>query len=267
MDQELKTEIFRPSLYKRDSYGLLENCTYIFNEDNSINWRAMIKPEFLYINREYFERFEKPIPSSIEGLTDKQLLIMIGGLKELAKLRGFKKVNYDVDFVKDGYVSAKCTILWNGNYETSFEDIEYQDVGNASIENTDSFCHKFLETMACNRAFVRCVRNFLNIHIVGFDEIDKSEKSSIAMDASAPNDIDSGDLSVIKPSALLKNAAELKGLASFEDFKKYLRSLWVSETYKNEDASKWNDFGDIPARECRKILVHLESFNAGQKSS
>ena len=54
----------------------------------------------------------------------------------------------------------------------------YSDTANATLDNTDSFCAKFLETIACNRAFVRCVRNYLGVHIVGADEIDKSENKT-----------------------------------------------------------------------------------------
>ncbi len=39
--------------YKRNEFGLLEGVEYKFNEDGSVNWRAMIKPEHLYPNREW----------------------------------------------------------------------------------------------------------------------------------------------------------------------------------------------------------------------
>jgi len=42
-----KKELFGPDVYQRDEYGLLENVNYIFNGDGSVNWRSMIKPEFL----------------------------------------------------------------------------------------------------------------------------------------------------------------------------------------------------------------------------
>ena len=53
-------------------------------------------------------------------------------------------------------------------------EVLYEEYANATSENTNDFCLKFLETIACNRAFVRCVRNFLNINIVGVDELDNS---------------------------------------------------------------------------------------------
>ena len=89
-----------------------------------------------------------------------------------------------VDNVADGYVTAKCRIAWLPNYE-SLCGLEYEDVANATLDNTDSFGAKFLETIACNRAFVRCVRNYLNIHIVGADEIDKSKGGSQSYESDA----------------------------------------------------------------------------------
>ena len=36
---------FGPKNYQRDEHGLLKNVQYVFNEDGSVNWRAMIKEE------------------------------------------------------------------------------------------------------------------------------------------------------------------------------------------------------------------------------
>lgn len=245
MNQEILEKI---SKYKRNEYGLLESVDYVLNEDGSINWRAMIPNEFLYVNKEWFTKRNKSIPESIDGLDDKQLLIQLGGIKELAKLRGFsaRAIDYSGDHE---YVTATCRIEWIGNYETSGIPIVYEDVANASVSNTDSFCHKFLETIAANRAFVRCVRNFLNIHIVGEDEIDKSEPS--AHNSQAPN--------FLKPEGLLEKSALEKGLNSFGEFKSWLREQWKTEIYKNEDAKNWQQYSDIPPKESRVLVKILKS--------
>jgi hypothetical protein len=47
-------KIYGPDIYKRNEHGLLENVDYEFNEDGSVNWRAMIKEEFLYPNKDWF---------------------------------------------------------------------------------------------------------------------------------------------------------------------------------------------------------------------
>jgi hypothetical protein len=40
-----KKKIYGPDIYKRDIHGLLENVDYKFNDDGSVNWRAMIKKD------------------------------------------------------------------------------------------------------------------------------------------------------------------------------------------------------------------------------
>lgn len=253
---------YGPDLYKRNEYGLLENVDYCFNEDGSVDWRSMIKPEFLYPNKGWFEARKKEVPSSIDGLKDNQLLIMLGGIKELARLRGFHSVSFDVENVSDDYVTARCNIVWIGNYESgdlaydgTNTTVSYQDVANATLANTDTFCAKFLETIACNRAFVRCVRNFLNIHIVGADEIDKSQTNGefIVLDSG-----DSQNIALTPNAALQKAFQEKSGSDSFEEFKSLLRQLWKEESYQNEDAKEWSEFSDIPAKECRKILALIK---------
>ena len=82
-----------PQKYRRDQHGLLANVDYVFNEDGSVNWRAMIKDEQLFPNRSWFDSRKKDLPNSIEGLKDHQLLIKLGGIKELARLRGFSSVS------------------------------------------------------------------------------------------------------------------------------------------------------------------------------
>ena len=83
-----------PNLFSRDENGLLKNVEYPFNEDGSVNWRGLVKEEHLFPNKSWFQMRGKDTPRSIEGLADHQLLIKLGGIKELAKLRGFSDVTY-----------------------------------------------------------------------------------------------------------------------------------------------------------------------------
>lgn len=249
----VKKKLLGPDLYKRDDNGLLQNVDYIFNEDGSVDWRAMIKPEFLYPNRDWFNYRNKPMPESSEGLADNQLLIMLGGIKELARLRGFESVSFKTENISESYVVASCEIIWSPNYESGSERVIYQDVANATLDNTDSFASKFLETIACNRAFVRCVRNFLNIHIVGADEIDKSKGANNSVS------VDSVEIAATTPIGLLqKTLLSKKGVSSFDDFIEMLKVFWKNEIYKNEDVAKWKSWKDIPTKEVRKLiaLVH-----------
>ena len=167
-----------PEKYKRNEHGLLESVDYVFNNDGSVNWRAMISSEHLYPNKDWFERRKMPVPSSIEGLDDGQLLIKLSGIKELAKLRGFHNVTYDVSESSDSRVVVQCMISWIDNYESNGTQT-FASIANATTNNTNGFAAKFLECIAENRAFIRCVRNFLNIHIVGADEIDSSKDKAV----------------------------------------------------------------------------------------
>ena len=243
-------KFYGPDVYKRNGHGLLENVEYIFNEDGSVNWRAMIKEELLYPNKGWFVSRIQPVPTSPEGLEDKQLLIMLGGIKELAKMRGYSTVAFDVVHSSDGYVTAKCMINWNKNYETQ-DEVVYEDYANATLSNTDNFCAKFLETIACNRAFVRCVRNYLNIHIVGADEIDKSQSTAQSYES------DTVATPITPVDLLEKTLREKHNVDSFEGCKSVLRDLWKSESYRNEKAKEWSCCKDIPAKEARMLIVVL----------
>ena len=240
-------------------FTFMNKTNFKYNEDGSVNWRAMVKPEFLYPNKDWFELRQKPIPDSVDGLADNQLLIKLGGLKELAKLRGYNQVSYDVIKCDRDHVVVKCKISWKAltEQEPSMKTLEdpciFEDMANATLDNTNDFCAKFLETIATNRAFVRCVRNFLGINIVGDDEIDKS-KNKISSYEGAESTIVN-----ITPQGLLKKLAKDKlSCDNFSDFKDYLRKLWQEETYKNQEAKNWNDFSEIPAKECRKLTSFIK---------
>ena len=249
-----------PDLYSRDQHGLLKNVNYIFNEDGSINWRAMIKDEHLFPNRSWFDSRNKDCPRSAEGLADHQLLIKLGGIKELAKLRGFTDCHYDVVKCEEDHVAVKCIITFIPNYETRNEHTVFCDMANATLSNTSSFATKFLETIACNRAFVRCVRNFLNVHIVGDDEIDKSSPDQIvAVSKSKKNS------NPFSPLTTLKNKAETSlGCTDFSEFKEFIRTWWrerVEGIYQNESVSDWQKWEDISDQDARLIIGVISSHN------
>ena len=246
-----KSKLYGPDIWKRNEHGLLESVDYIFNEDGSVNWRAMINPEHLYPNKDWFEMRKMPVPESIEGLDDSQLLIKLGGIKELAKLRGINSVSYVVEESSDERSVVRCLVDFISNYETVDEQgiggIHFSSIANATIHNTNGFAAKFLECIAENRAFVRAVRNFLGIHIVGADEIDTSKnKSPIVVPPSSSGAKD------ISPQGILKEKAG----TDFNSFLNKLRALYSDGKYENdpEVIKSWKDYKDIPAKECRKLL-------------
>ncbi len=256
--QNPKNNSIGPSLFKRDDNGLLENVEYQFNEDGSVNWRAMVKEDHLFPNRSWFQMRGKDTPRSIEGLADHQLLIKLSGIKEIAKLRGFSDLCYETVKCELDHVAVVCKMTFLPNYETFNKPVIFQDMANATLDNTSSFATKFLETIACNRAFVRCVRNFLQIHIVGDDEIDKSDSSS---SSSASSSSKSSGVNPLSPTSLLKNkASEVLNCDSFEDFRKvYIKQWWqekVEGIYQNESIKSAEKWEDIPGKETR-ILIGL----------
>jgi len=229
-----------PSVFQRDNHGLLKNIRYVFAEDGSVNWRSMVKPEHLFPNKGWFEMRNKDVPSSPEGLRDDQLLIKLGGIKELARLRGFTHVSYSTQKCELDHVAVTCRITFIPNYETEGKEVSFQDMANASLNNTHDFGQNFLETIACNRAFVRCIRNFLNIHIVGADEIGK---------VSTPTKGSSKKMS-LSPQSMLDSVFD----GDFEEFKSTLREFWQENIYKNDAIKTWNGFSDIPTKEARVLL-------------
>ncbi len=250
-----KTQTTKPTV--RDERGLLNGVNYIFNKDGTVNWRAMVNPAHLYPNKDWFNRRNQPVPESATDLRDEQLLIKLGGIKEVAKLRGYSRVLFQFPKLERDYVVASCTIDWISNFETNVNSIEddwnsisSMDVANATFENTDGFGQKFLETIAANRSFVRTVRNYLGIHIVGEDEIAKgngAKASALTVDGSAD----------VSPQGILsKKFAETGG--EFSDFKKWLRELWKDESYRNEDAANWKSWSDIPSKEARALLKFIK---------
>jgi hypothetical protein len=241
-----KNKLYGPDAWKRNEHGLLESVDYEFNQDGSVNWRAMISSEHLYPNKDYFEMRKMPVPSSIEGLEDNQLLIKLGGIKELAKLRGFHNITYDITESSDSRVVVQCMIGWIENYESNGAQ-NFASIANATTHNTNGFAAKFLECIAENRAFVRAVRNFLGIHIVGADEIDSSKnKAPIVLPPSSSGAKD------ISPQGILKEKAG----TDFNSFKGCLRAWYKTGAYTNdpEIIKEWSDYKDIPAKECRKLL-------------
>jgi len=241
-----------PGRFQRNAFGLLSNVDYIFSEDGSVNWRSMIKDEHLFPNKSWFDLRKKDVPRTIDGLKDHQLLIKLSGIKELAKLRGFTDVSYEVVKCEQDHVAAICHMTFLPNYETGGKAVHFQDMANATLNNTSSFATKFLETIACNRAFVRCVRNFLNVHIVGDDEIDKS------------NNPGGGSQSVISPTltpySMVESLAKDKlNCSNFEEFKVVLRDWWKNEKYQNDNAKNWNDFSDISPTDARILMKLINS--------
>lgn len=237
-----------PLKLQRNEFGLLNNVDYKFTDTGHVDWRAMVDPKFLYPNKDWFDLRGETVPESIEGLEDSQLLIQLGGIKELARLRGYKNVYFNLPYVSADHVVAKCTIEWISNYENQ-GFCEFESIANATRENTSGFGQKFLETIAENRAFVRAVRNFLNIHIAGADEVDKSKTKVL--------EVDNTQSTTPTAQSTLEKQSCNAGFKTYEEFReKFLNPLVKAGKYApaKKPETPWLGYADIPAEECRKII-------------
>lgn len=247
-------KIYGPDIWQRDENGLIKSVDHEFNKDGSVNWRAMVDPKHLYPNRDWFESRKKQAPESIEGLEDHQLLIKLSGIKEVAKLRGIDSVDYVVLESSEDRVVAKCNIKFSKNYENT-EGAFFGSIANATLNNTNGFAAKFLECIAENRAFVRAVRNFLGIHIVGADEIDTSKDKAPIQSTKISTNKD------ISPQGILKE--RMKG-KSFKDLIETIRKFYSQKRYSHDPESikSWKSWEDVPAKECRKLMKLIKEDEA-----
>jgi hypothetical protein len=243
----VKTEVFipqakitPPKLFLRNEYGLLENdnITYQFNEDGSINWRAMVKHQYLVPNRQRTQE------TDVSKLEDKDLLILLGGIKELAQIRGFTSVEYKVVTATDNYFATSCKITWLPNYETENRPVVFEALADASLVNTKDFARYFLGAIAENRAFVRCVRNFLKINIVSQEELGDAKLGLVAKE-------DSEKENPMNPTALLEKSMKDKNI-SFDQLKKKL----VKEKFEN--AENIESLKDIPKSKVFELIERIK---------
>ena len=229
-----------PNTIRRNSYGLLENgnINYIFNEDGTINWRKMVKTEYLVPNR------QKTQETDVSKLEDKDLLILLGGIKELAQIRGYTSVEYKVVAATDTYFATSCRITWTPNYETDGKEIVFEALADATCNNTKSFARFFLAAIAENRAFVRCVRNFLKINIVSQEELG---------DAKLLDETSASQENPTSPHNLLEKIMKEKSI-SFD----VLKNKLVKEKFDNID--KINSITDIPKAKIFELIERIKKI-------
>ena len=228
----------RPNeMQERDGFGLLpdSSATYVYDESGSIDWRKMVKQQYLVSNR------SRTSETDVSKLEDKDLLILLGGIKELAQIRGYTSVSYQVSCPCPEYVVAVCTIDWVPNFETGMKAVSFSAIGDASPNNTKSFARHFLGPIAENRAFVRCVRNFLKIHIVSQEEMGDAK----LLDDSSPQ------ADTANPKALLSKLMTDKNI-TFESVKAKL----VKEGF--EKAEGMSGVEDIPVAKCFALIERIK---------
>jgi hypothetical protein len=235
-----EASVVPPKLISRNKYGLIEDksINYVYNDDGTINWRKMVKTEYLVNNR------QKTQETDVSKLEDKDLLILLGGIKELAQIRGYTKVEYNVVSATDTYFATSCRITWSPNYETNGNEIIFESLADATVNNTKSFARFFLAAIAENRAFVRCVRNFLKINIVSQEELG---------DAKLLEEANKVQENPTSPLNLLEKIMKQKNI-SFDNLKIKL----IKENFEN--AEKINSLNDIPKAKIFELIERIKKI-------
>lgn len=255
--------------------GLCEGVEYKFKEDGTVDWKAMLKPEHFYINKEKQSEIERVYKKPFEELSplevdEKYLAILLPGIKYLAKLRGMKK--YDPQIVNVSYdpyyhtvisVSAKASIIWIGNQDTDFVEEEFGDCGGANFNNTKGVFRNYLESIATNRAFVRAVRNYLGIDIIAKDELGENTLVELDEVPTTSNSVSSSSTPSINgfsPQIMLKQQVDKMENMNFAKFKTAV--LLRHSAKVSEEAKNWKSFDDINNNDCYSLLTIIKEASS-----
>lgn len=249
--------------FARNTQGLIEGIDYPRKKTGEINWRALLRPEHLYINREYKEeleaRFNKKLKDiDVTEVDDKQLLILLAGIKELARLRGYHSVKQSIYNVGPEKAVCTCQIEFIGNFETGGSPVVFSDVGSASLYSVSGNFQLHLEAIAANRAFVRAVRNYLGVNIVGKDEFDPYANKAYEAALKSPKAPEpAGESTDSRPPQLLKDMCESHKpkKITFEALQKRAADLAAKEpqTFISDPAT-WTSFEEIPKRDIFTLM-------------
>ena len=226
--------------YKRNDMGLLGFVEYKFTEDSLVDWRKMVDPKFLFVNKDNFLRRKETPPETIENVKDLDLIIGLPGLKNLASLRGFTSVSYRPINAGNDYASIVCRIDWMGNFETDMIPVSFEDCAGANLYNVSEFVQTYLLELATNRAFCRCVRNFLKINIVSREEM-------------PPPKAVKNNATTSEPANVLAELMREKG----KNFEETMKKL-VAEGYA--EFSNYKNWSEIPGDKAFQLVDRFKNL-------
>jgi hypothetical protein len=239
---ETTEAVGNPTARSRNKNGLIsdDSVNYTYDDNGLVDWRKMVNQEFLVPNK------QRTKETDISKLADNDLLILLGGIKNLAQIRGFSKVEYKVYSAAPDYVMTSCGITWLPNFETEHKEIYFEALADASLSNTKSFARNFLAAIAENRAFVRCVRNFLRINVVGQDEM--GDASLLAESNGSSTTTAAAD-----PHSLLSSVMQEKGVSFDELIKRFTSEGKIKE-------SEFKSLKDIPKSQIFALIKRLKTI-------
>jgi hypothetical protein len=246
-----------PKLITRNEYGLIHGVNYIFTEDGRVDWKAMIPKKHFVLNsqkeKEIQELTGKPIVEvTVDEVEDKHLLLLLSGIKYIAALRGFSKVEYSQPSIgSHGEVSVACKITWIPNYETENREVVFTGLGDATTNNAKPiFDVYYLTAFAENRSFIRSVKNFLQIQVLGYEEVKEAKHTA------PKSDENSNAVLGTKPIDSLISKAKQKGLT-------WLKLTEIASECKeslSSDYLEWKTYKDIPAKDIYILLGKINNL-------
>lgn len=246
--------------------------------DSKINWREKLDSNIDYlllnkdtakrkklITKDYIPRDEEiEILKSLED--DSAKLIFLQFFKDLLHEEGFQSVEYfPIGEASPDYCGLVCKITWKNGQISS-------GVADAHRGNCYSFTSSYVGAMAENRSFVRSVKSYFNISILGYDEIGTGSGSNNGSGASNTGSGRStgGNTPQTAPtgpeSTLQKIVKEKLNINSFAKFKSHLseqiqsskETAWVQP----EDYKLWKDlesWDGIPKSKCVELIGKIQS--------
>lgn len=204
--------------------------------DGFVDWRRIVNQEKnVLLNKQKFASIgvdidkisEEEVQEYKKTAPDDFVFISLGGLRELAELRGCD--SYKVEMVEcspDNYV-AKAEIHFLPNEEEP-NGLTFSGIGSASSYNVNYGFKYYLPALAENRSYARAVRNSLRVRSLYNEEAKTDEK---------PSENTVG----INPIKIFKDKLEKKNW-SFEELKAaaekagYWKDEWKSITDLKESA-------------------------------
>ena len=156
----------------------------------------------------------------------------------------------------DGSCATICEILWTQNFETDFQPASTQEQASANANTTKGKFQHYLEPISANRAFVRNVKSFLCINILGESEISESG----GYDPLHDDAIEESGSSNAGPEAALNTFLSRIG----RTFDEVMTSLIESGGEHWEEAKKWKNIGDVPQEKIIEILTAAKNLKASK---
>ena len=240
--------------WQRNEDGLLQNVDYVFNEDGTVNWLAMIPKEYFVVNK------QASAETDVSKVEDRNKLILLAGFKKVAQLRGFTNITTDVHQTSSNYVAMTTQIDWLPNYETSGEYVRsngHADAHEGNVSTAKSpngfVATNFLMTIAENRAFVRAVKNFLQISVLGQDEVKIGTDEPVHHGGTTTfEELNNGEARK-NLQKVLENAS-----LSFENFKNAMTKHVGAGLIKDIDVQLWESINDIPSEKLFEVTNFLQ---------